>query len=60
MKKNITSYRCSAPDDKLFRHLATIYASSHEVMRKGKPCPGDNDKFPGGITNGAHWSERKG
>ncbi len=45
----------SAPDDTLFRHLATIYASNHKVMKTGKPCPGDSDKFPGGITNGAHW-----
>ncbi len=49
-----------APDDALFRHLATLYASNHEVMRKGDPCPNDNDKFPGGITNGAEWYDVPG
>ena len=43
----------AAPDDAVFKELATLYASNHETMRKGNQCPGDN--FPGGITNGAHW-----
>lgn len=38
----------AAPDDKLFRHLATTYANSHTTMHS-------SIEFPNGITNGAHW-----
>jgi len=37
----------AAPDDKLFRHLATTYANSHTTMHS-------SIEFPNGITNGAH------
>jgi carboxypeptidase D len=42
-----------APDDKVFRQLATAYAKNHATMRTGHVCEDDN--FPGGITNGAQW-----
>ena len=48
----------AAPDDAVFRRLATTYASSHRVMRTGRVCQGDN--FPGGITNGAKWYDVPG
>ena len=48
----------AAPDDKLFRALATIYASNHATMKTGTVCSGDN--FPNGITNGAHWYDVPG
>ena len=35
----------SAPDDAMFRQLATVYASKHSYMSNGSSCPGDN--FPG-------------
>jgi carboxypeptidase D len=38
----------AAPDDKVFRLLATAYASQHADMRASR-------EFPGGITNGAEW-----
>ena len=43
----------AAPDDAVFKRLATIYASQHATMKTGHVCPGDN--FQGGITNGAKW-----
>ena len=48
----------AAPDDDVFRHLATLYASHHVVMRGGKVCDGDH--FPGGVTNGADWYDVPG
>ena len=48
----------AAPDDMLFRALATIYASNHDTMKTGTVCSGDN--FPNGITNGAHWYDVPG
>ena len=47
------------PDHKLFKHLATIYASNHEDMFHGVGLC-NNDNFPGGITNGAEWYVVKG
>jgi carboxypeptidase D len=47
-----------APDDAMFRRLATIYASNHDTMKTGHVCKGDN--FPNGITNGAHWYDVPG
>ena len=38
----------AAPDDALFRHLASVYASHNDDMHNSK-------EFPGGITNGNHW-----
>ena len=37
-----------APDDAIFKQLATIYASNHKTMFKGNLCAGDNFK---GISN---------
>ena len=56
--KSNRQFYSAAPDDKLFRVLATIYASRHETMRTGTVCPDDN--FPNGITNGAHWYDVPG
>ena len=38
----------AAPDDKMFKELATLYASNHKTMFHGNICDGDN--FPGGQT----------
>ena len=48
----------AAPDDAVFKRLATIYASQHATMKTGHVCPGDN--FQGGITNGAKWYDVPG
>lgn len=47
-----------APDDAMFRRLATIYASNHRTMKTGHVC--QDDSFPGGITNGAAWYDVPG
>ncbi|CAL5050930.1 unnamed protein product [Urochloa decumbens] len=39
-------YGC--PDDKTFRHMASVYSQSHYNMSLSK-------EFEGGITNGAFW-----
>ena len=46
-----------SPDDAIFRHLAMTYARNNPVMKTGTPhCPNEPDeKFTGGITNGAAW-----
>nr|XP_045606806.1 carboxypeptidase D-like isoform X3 [Procambarus clarkii] len=54
----VCCYESKTPDDKLFRYLATVYASNHRTMPRGNLCPGDN--FPGGITNGANWYDVEG
>lgn len=46
------------PDNELFKHLATIYASNHGTMSVGNLCMGD--KFDKGVTNGAYWYDVKG
>jgi len=51
-------FYASAPDDQMFKYLATVYASNHKTMSRGNICNGDN--FPGGITNGAHWYDVPG
>ena len=48
----------AAPDDEVFKHLASLYASNHGTMSRGNVCPGDN--FPGGISNGAQWYDVPG
>jgi len=53
----LRSHYSAAPDDKVFRELATIYASNHEVMKLGQNC---GDTFKGGITNGAAWYDVPG
>ena len=35
----------ASPDDSMFKHLATLYASNHKTMYRGNICDGDN--FPG-------------
>lgn len=46
------------PDDPVFRHLATLYATKHKTMSKGDPSC--EEHFPGGITNGAKWYDVPG
>ncbi|KAK3865556.1 hypothetical protein Pcinc_028850 [Petrolisthes cinctipes] len=46
------------PDNDLFQHLATVYASKHGTMSEGNLCMGD--KFKNGVTNGAFWYDVKG
>ena len=48
----------AAPDDKVFQHLAHLYADNHGTMKRGNLCPGDH--FAGGITNGAQWYDVPG
>nr|XP_054749275.1 carboxypeptidase D-like [Lytechinus pictus] len=47
----------ASPDDAMFKQLALAFANSHGMMYKGFPCPDayPNEKFEGGITNGAKW-----
>lgn len=41
----------ACPDDATFRHLAAVYASTHQTMALA-----NNTEFPhGGTTNGAEW-----
>ncbi|CAH2052750.1 unnamed protein product, partial [Iphiclides podalirius] len=47
-----------SPDNELFKHLATVYASQHVDMKRGNVCPPDN--FDGGVTNGAFWYSVQG
>lgn len=47
----------ATPDDQIFRHLASTYATNHKTMSKGDAC---NDNFEGGITNGAFWYDVPG
>jgi hypothetical protein len=44
-----------SPDDDVFRHLATVYASTHPTMHLGYPCNSMDREFQGGIINGAAW-----
>jgi hypothetical protein len=44
-----------SPDDDVFRHLATVYASTHPTMHLGQPCNNMDKGFQGGISNGAAW-----
>lgn len=48
----------AAPDDKMFRRLAHIYADNHKTMTTGHVC--DDDNFQDGVTNGAHWYDVPG
>ncbi|CAG5047116.1 unnamed protein product [Parnassius apollo] len=47
-----------SPDDALFKHLATVYASKNVDMKRGNSCKPDN--FKDGITNGAFWYSVQG
>ena len=53
--KRIGGYSIS-PDDELFRHLASTYATNHKTMSKTnkRDCT-TGQQFVGGITNGAYW-----
>lgn len=43
-------------ENEIFKHLASVYATSHRKMYQGKPCPSFiRESFPEGITNGADW-----
>lgn len=50
-------YYSSSPDDKVFRHLASVYSKSHRTMHEGNAC---SYKFKDGITNGAEWYDVPG
>jgi hypothetical protein len=50
----VQSYSPS-PDDDVFQHLATVYASTHPTMHLGQPCNIKDTGFKGGISNGAAW-----
>ncbi|GIY90390.1 hypothetical protein CEXT_552002 [Caerostris extrusa] len=54
----IQGYKSASPDDKLFQHLAHVYANTHTTMHKGNVC--QDDDFTGGITNGAEWYDVPG
>ncbi|CAG0917995.1 unnamed protein product [Notodromas monacha] len=43
------------PDDDVFRHLASVYATRHLTMHRGQACDAQTPPFPGGVTNGARW-----
>jgi len=51
-------HKSAAPDDKVFQHLAHLYADNHATMHRGNICDGDN--FKGGVTNGAQWYDVPG
>ena len=57
-KHIMTGKVSAAPDDRVFKHLAHLYADQHATMHRGNLCPGDN--FPGGVTNGAQWYDVPG
>ncbi|XP_047538492.1 carboxypeptidase D-like isoform X1 [Vanessa atalanta] len=46
------------PDDKLFKYLAGVYASRHDLMKRGDAC--EPEKFTDGLTNGAFWYSVQG
>ncbi|CAK1541831.1 unnamed protein product [Leptosia nina] len=48
----------TTPDDGVFKHLASVYASANEDMHKGDAC--EPEKFSNGLTNGAFWYTVKG
>jgi len=57
-KSMYRTFYSAAPDDAMFKRLATIYASNHATMRTGHVCPDDN--FRNGVTNGAEWYDVPG
>ncbi|XP_059048175.1 carboxypeptidase D isoform X2 [Achroia grisella] len=45
-----------SPDNDFFVHLAHLYSDVHHKMHLERPCKDmPNERFPGGITNGAKW-----
>ena len=55
-----SGYYSKSPDNAIFKELALVYSRSHATMHLGQTCPGDQDSFPNGITNGAHWYDVTG
>lgn len=47
-----------SPDNNVFTHLASLYASHHETMKTGQVCK--DDDFINGTTNGAFWFDVPG
>ena len=56
----VSGYYSKSPDDAIFKELALVYSRSHATMHLGQICPRDQDSFPNGITNGAHWYDVQG
>lgn len=50
----------ASPDDNLFRHLASVYATKHPTMGKMGKRDCTRGQFTGGITNGAYWYDVSG
>ncbi|XP_064476774.1 carboxypeptidase M-like [Ornithodoros turicata] len=48
------------PDDDVFKHLSTVYASTHNTMHLSEVCPGKSYKLKRGIINGANFSKVSG
>ncbi|XP_050521239.1 carboxypeptidase D [Daktulosphaira vitifoliae] len=55
--KNL-SQEGKTPDDAVFQHLSSVYASKNPVMSNGSAC--QDEHFEHGITNGAQWYELEG
>ncbi|XP_075052989.1 carboxypeptidase D [Mixophyes fleayi] len=57
-----TGFYSRSSDDNVFQYLARAYASNHPIMKTGHPrCKDEeNEFFPDGITNGAHWYDVQG
>lgn len=45
------------PDDDVFKHVSSVYASNHAKMSRGVACKSSasTPSFQNGITNGAAW-----
>lgn len=52
-----SSVPSTSPDNDIFIYLSKLYASNHLFMANGSNC---DDKFRGGITNGADWYNVRG
>ncbi|XP_034424605.1 carboxypeptidase Z-like [Hippoglossus hippoglossus] len=58
LERNLLS---PAPDDQVFKFLATVYANSHERMaNEHANCGSSRDQSVKGIVNGAQWSSIAG
>ncbi|RZC31872.1 carboxypeptidase D, partial [Asbolus verrucosus] len=50
-----------SPDDAIFKYLAHTYSNAHRSMHQGLACPlFPDERFKGGITNGAKWYQVTG
>ncbi|XP_067136764.1 carboxypeptidase D-like [Centruroides vittatus] len=54
----VSGAKSVSPDDKVFRHLAEVYALAHPNMHSGNVCL--DDSFEGGVVNGAEWYDVSG